>query len=84
LIIATGKLHNNCIKECISSNGFHSIIRQHTNLAFTQHEVMLQDTAAYAEFEVLQLHYKNAWSNNRDLMVQEIDLLKLTCPGRQN
>jgi hypothetical protein len=49
LIIAIGRLHNYCIDERIS--------RQHINLAFTQHEVMLRDTVAYAEFEELQLHY---------------------------
>jgi hypothetical protein len=83
LVIAIAKLHNYCINErlatlererTLQNLAFRPIVNTPRNVAFTQHEIMLRDTAAYEEFEELQHNYENAWSNNRDRMVKKYKL----------
>jgi hypothetical protein len=45
------------------------------------HETMLRDESAMEQFDEIAEGFENAWSNNRDRMVREIEALKLTRPG---
>jgi hypothetical protein len=42
---------------------------------------MLRDESAMEQFDEIAEGFENAWSNNRDRMVREIEALKLTRPG---
>jgi hypothetical protein len=42
---------------------------------------MLRDESVMEQFDEIAEGYENAWSNNRDRMVREIEALKLTCPA---
>ncbi len=87
LMFAIAKLHNFCISERLLANRQSQV--QHnqqmiftpTNVAFTRHKAMLRDESALEQFEELAKGYKNAWSNNRERMVREIEALQLTRPG---
>ena len=87
LMFAIAKLHNFCISERLLANQQSQV--QHnqqmiftpTNVAFTRHEAMLRDESALEQFEELAEGYENAWSNNRERMVREIEALQLTRPG---
>jgi DDE superfamily endonuclease len=82
IIVTIAKLHNYCINERLGNVS--DEVYTPRNVAFTQHQIMLREQSAYEEFEELQHEYENAWSNNRDRMVKEIEALKLTRPGKKN
>jgi hypothetical protein len=83
LVIAIAKLHNFCINERLLANARRDeqMIFTPTNVAFNRHEAMLRDESALEQFDEIVEGYENAWSNNRDRMVREIEALKLTRPG---
>jgi hypothetical protein len=88
LMFAIAKLHNFCISERLLANRQtqvqhnQQIIFTPTNVAFTCHEAMLREESALEQFEEdFAEGYENAWSNNRERMVREIEALQLTRPG---
>ena len=90
LVIAIAEVHNFCINERLLANGAQrtqsaqcdkQMIFTPTNVAFNRHETMLRDESALEQFDEIAEGYENAWSNNRDRMVREIEALKCTRPG---
>jgi phosphoenolpyruvate-protein kinase (PTS system EI component) len=80
-MFAIAKLHNFCINERLLSSQQARQVRDGQQMIFTRHEAMLRDESALEQFEELAVGYENAWSNNRERMVREIEALKLTRPG---
>ena len=90
LVIAIAKVHNFCINKRLLANGAQrtqsaqcdkQMIFTPTNVAFNRHETMLRDESALEQFDEIAEGYENAWANNRDRMVREIEALKRTRPG---
>jgi hypothetical protein len=90
LMVAIARLHNFCIDERLLSvahqnqrRGAHGHTFTPTNVEFDAYEQYLREGAATIQHTEMISTYDCPWSHNRERMAKEIEVRRLTRPGKK-